>query len=311
MAEAVLIDHSIDAANDQVEIEISLGNTCNYACSYCPDDLHSGSLGWIEKDHVMRFLDEVDAQFAGKSVIIQYTGGEPTVYPGFEEIIQYGKELGFYHSIISNGSRKPRWWEKFSQYFDKVHLTFHQEFAEIDHFFNVVDIIRKHCIVHVNFTMIPEIFDDIYAAADSLADLDNVSLTLKALRIGFGSELYPYEDEQLKRMRAFRSRGKKAPTNYLRGMMKKVYDDGTEEIKAPSDFIVDRDNQWEGWNCWVGIQQICVKPNGDIYRGICRVGGKLGNIREEYEFPEKPIVCNKKFCSCVTDIMTRKEKVLA
>lgn len=311
MAEAIKITHSNPAAEDQVEVEISLGNTCNYSCSYCPASLHDGSLGWIEKAHVKAFLDRIDEQFAGQSVLIQYTGGEPTVYPGFEEILQYGKDLGFHHSIISNASRKPRFWEKFASYFDKVHFTFHQEQADLEHFTNIVNIVSQHVLVHVNFTMIPEIYDEIYDAAESLADIDNVTITLKALRVNFGAELYPYDDEQLTKMKKFRSRGKRMPTNHLRGMMNVIHDDGSEVVKPPSRFIVDGDNRWKGWKCWVGIQQITVKPNGDIYRGICRVGGMLGNIRGEYSFPDQPIICSRDVCSCVTDIMTRKEKVMS
>lgn len=309
MSEVVSIIHDNPFAEDQVEIEISLGNTCNYACSYCPADLHDGSLGWIEIDHVKRFLDRVDAQYAGKSVLIQYTGGEPTVYPGFESLLQYGKDLGFHHSIISNGSRTIRFWEKFGSYFDKVHLTYHQEFADLDHFQKVVEVLSQHVLVHVNFTMIPERFEEIYESASKLATLFNVSLTLKALRINFQSELYPYEPEQLKRMKAFRGTGVYKPSSHHRGMMRKVYADGTQEPKAPSNFIVDGDNQWLGWKCWIGIQQMCVKPNGDLYRGICKVGGKLGNIREEYTFPDEPVICNKQHCSCVTDVMNRKERI--
>lgn len=308
MATPTKIVHKLPEAEDQVEVEISLGNTCNYACSYCPPSLHDGSLGWIEKEHVKAFLDTIDEQFAGRSVLIQYTGGEPTVYPGFEEILQYGKDLGFHHSIISNGSRKPRFWEKFSSYFDKVHLTFHQEQADLEHFTEIVKIASQNVLVHVNFTMIPDIYEEIYEAAQSLAHMDNVTITLKALRINFGAELYPYSDDQLDRMKKFRSLGKRSPSNHLRGMMKVIHDDGTVIEKPPSRFIVDGDNKWEGWKCWVGIQQITVKPNGDIYRGICRVGGILGNIRGEYTFPDEPVTCTREFCSCVTDIMTRKEK---
>jgi ATP-dependent HslUV protease subunit HslV len=52
-----------------------------------------------------------------------------------------------------------------------------------------------------------------------------------------------------------------------------------------------------------------VEPEDGLYRGICKVGGKLGNIREEYTFPDDPVICNKQHCSCVTDVMNRKERI--
>lgn len=309
MTTPIRIEHVNPLAENQVEIEISLGNVCNYACSYCPAVLHDGSTGWIPKADVIRFLNAVAVRYAGMSVIVQYTGGEPSQYPGFEEILKYGADLGFHHSIITNGSRTVRFWEKFGGYFDKIHMTFHQEFADLLHFTSVISAIPPTVQVHVNFTMLPELFDAIVAKAETLVGMDNVSLSLKPLRINFESQLYPYTEEQMTAMKTFSSRSKKVKTNYHRGMMRVVNEDQTTYEKAPSRFILDRDNQWTGWNCWIGIQQICVKPNGDIFRGVCRVGGKLGNIKTEYEFPNEPIVCDKQWCSCPTDIMSRKERV--
>jgi MoaA/NifB/PqqE/SkfB family radical SAM enzyme len=310
MSDVIRIEHSNPLAETQVEIEISLGNVCNYACSYCPASLHDGSTGWIPRDDIKRFLDAVEEQYRGFSVLIQYTGGEPTQYPGFEEIIQYGSNKGFHHSMISNGSRTVRFWEKFGKFFDKIHLTFHQEFADLDHFTKVVSVIPDTVLVHVNFTMIPVLFDDICQKAELLSQHQNVSITLKPLRIDFQSELYPYTDDQMTKMKTFTSRSRKVvDTKHYRGMMNAIHDDGTTTTKAPSRFILDKDNQWKGWKCWVGIQQIAVKPNGDIFRGICRVGGKLGNVKETYNFPSEPVICDKQWCSCVTDIMTRKERL--
>lgn len=306
----IRVEHVNPLAETQVEVEICLGNVCNYACSYCPDSLHDGSTGWLQKDDVKRFLNAVADHYIGSSVIIQYTGGEPTQYPGFEEIIKYGADKGFFHSVISNGSRTIRFWEKFGKFFDKIHLTFHQEFADLDHFAKVVSVIPCDVQVHVNFTMIPDLFDAIYEKAKTLVGRQNVSLTLKPLRINFGADLYSYTNVQMQQMRIFTSHSRKVEIKHYRGMMRVVMTNGTTLEKAPSRFILDRDNQWNGWSCWIGLQLLSVKPNGDIFRGVCRVGGKLGNLKSTYTFPTSTVICDKPRCSCVTDIMTRKEVIV-
>ena len=41
-----------------VHIDIELGNLCNWACTYCPSDLHDGSMPWVDKDSLIKFLDQ-------------------------------------------------------------------------------------------------------------------------------------------------------------------------------------------------------------------------------------------------------------
>ena len=31
-----------------IYVDIDLGNFCTYACSYCPDEAHNGSVPWLE-----------------------------------------------------------------------------------------------------------------------------------------------------------------------------------------------------------------------------------------------------------------------
>ncbi|MEL7341306.1 MAG: hypothetical protein AAGM67_12560, partial [Bacteroidota bacterium] len=209
--------------------------------------------------------------------------------------------------LISNGSRTLRFWESFSSYFDKIHLTFHQEFADITHFEEVIKLASRSARVHVNFTMIPDLFDEILSTADSIADLDNTTITLKPLRIGFGEKLYPYDRDQLSIMKSFSNRGILKESLDRRGLMMTIDPDGKKILKRPSGFLIDRDNRWKGWVCHIGLQSLIVKPNGDIFRGVCRVGGKLGNIRENYSLPAAPVVCSKEFCACPSDIMIKKE----
>jgi hypothetical protein len=90
--------------------------------------------------------------------------------------------------------------------------------------------------------------------------------------------------------------------------MKKVYQDGTHEIANPPELIAQGLNNWQGWNCNIGLENIVVDFSGQVRRGWCGVGGVIGNVSDPvFNFPEKPILCNVKNCYCGLDIMATKE----
>ena len=81
-----------------------------------------------------------------------------------------------------------------------------------------------------------------------------------------------------------------------------------KEATSAQRFIGDGTNNWQGWDCWAGVEQIIVDFNGSVWRGWCRVGGPLGYIQNpaQVKFPTDPIRCNKSYCHCNFDIMCKK-----
>ena len=55
-----------------------------------------------------------------------------------------------------------------------------------------------------------------------------------------------------------------------------------------------------------GVQNITISNTGDVYRAICKVGGKLGNIYDGFEMPNSTIICNKPRCICSADVQLSK-----
>lgn len=76
----------------------------------------------------------------------------------------------------------------------------------------------------------------------------------------------------------------------------------TSEIKARSL------NLWQGWNCSVGLNNIYINFDGDVFRGTCRMGGHLGNIFDGVEYPVGWVDCTKRACTCGTEIKIPKIK---
>ena len=306
--------HSNENHNDWFVVNWCLGNTCNYSCSYCPPNLHNGKIPWPELDRVKRFIKRVVDQVAPRKVYFELTGGEVTMYKHFEEVCRYCTELGAKVGIISNGSRTLRWWEENKHLFDHVCLSSHPEHADTDHFVNVIKILNNDVRTHVNIMMSPEKFDHCYAVANRVKELGNISMALQPLIHDFGDTLFDYTPEQkvifdkqhelitkhVKWSRSF---------DYYRGAMKKVYENGQTQISSAHRFISDNSNDWSGWKCYSGVEQIIVDLGGRIYRGWCKLGNMIGRVDDEnLVIPTEPIVCSKTMCHCNFDIMSTKEK---
>jgi len=85
-------------------------------------------------------------------------------------------------------------------------------------------------------------------------------------------------------------------------------EDGSFSDFSTDDLVGKRLNFFEGWSCGVGTDSIFVNMDGDIYGASCKVGGKLGNIYEDFEIPDKWLLCTKKSCSCGSDLFIPKAK---
>jgi len=296
-------------------VEWTLGNRCTFACSYCPDVLHDGSAGWHDHEKLTEFLDVCHDHYhgyLGREVIVQYTGGEPTVYPKFKKLIAYAKERGIMQSMISNGSRTERFWKEIVPYFDKIHLSYHGEFVDPEHFIKIAKIIEPVTDLHINMLMIPNRFDELLVVAARLRhECPNANIQLKPLQIGFGEELYPYTDIERKVLNTMHSFSARAtPRGGLPpGSLKMTNADGTTGRTVSNSLILAGANKFEGWTCDIGLDTLNVDMWGEIRGGLCRVGGSYGNIYTgDYTLPAEPTICNKEWCTCHLDIMVTKHK---
>ena len=83
-----------------ISINLHLTNKCNYQCKFCfaRNRCQGKELTFKEWKKIILLLSEK------KCLKINFAGGEPTLLPYLPELINYAKELGFFTSIISNGS---------------------------------------------------------------------------------------------------------------------------------------------------------------------------------------------------------------
>jgi MoaA/NifB/PqqE/SkfB family radical SAM enzyme len=263
-------------------------------------------------DKIKSFISKVVEQTAPRKVYFEFTGGEVTLYKHFTEICQYCTELGAKVGLISNGSRTLRWWEEHKQYFDHVCLSFHPEFADPEHFINVAKILHNDVRTHVNIMMSPERFDFCYVVANKVKNLGNISMALQPLIHDFGDTLYDYDQNQKK---VFEKQHelivkdiKYTKTfDYYRGAMAKVNADGHRQVSSAHRFISEKTNDWSGWKCFAGVEQLIVDKDGSIHRGWCKEGGAIGHITDSnLDLLVDPVICGNNMCHCNFDIMCTK-----
>jgi organic radical activating enzyme len=310
------LDHHHEECKDWVVVNWNLGNMCNFHCTYCPSILNDGSFGWNDFEVVKAFIDNVVEHYAPRKVYFEFTGGEVTLWKDFVKAAQYIKSIGHDIGFISNSSRTIRWWEQHKETFDHVCLSFHPEEGDAEHYLKVVEIMSQQCRTHCNIMMHydPEIWDKCVDVVERIVKIKNISLALQPLIIDFGETLYSYTQEQLDFIdRQWHDYGSKIEHDtswkIYRGSMD-MWDDvnNLRQNSSAHRFINDKTNDWSGWDCWAGIEQIVVDFDGSVMRGWCRVGGKFGNMKdpENIRWPEAPIRCNKTMCHCNFDIMCKK-----
>lgn len=310
----VRLEHANPDHANIVNVNWCMGNTCNFECSYCPSSLHDGSKGWYDYGSVVAFCDRVLEHYAGKKVYFEFTGGEVTLWKHFPDLCKYLKEKQVKVGFISNGSRTMRWWNEIIPFVDHACLSFHPEQGEKEHFLEVVKLTSQHFRTHVNIMMKPDRFNELYEFAVKVSKIKNISIALQPLLKDFSEEIYPYDKFQQhvldhQHMLVARNITYDRQFESYRGAMAMVTATGKRQVVAPQRFIGMQKNSWYGWNCWAGLEQIIVDMDGSIYRGWCRVGGRIGHILDDdINLPSSPVLCNKAKCHCNFDIMSTKER---
>ena len=311
----IKLEHAMPSHADIVNINWCMGNTCNFACSYCPSSLHDGSIGWYDYDKVISFCDKVIDHYKGKLVYFEFTGGEVTLWKHFPDLCKHLKSRGADVGFISNSSRTIRWWTEILPFVDHICLSFHPEFGNKEHFTKVANLTSLSVKTHINIMMKPEVFDELFQFAKDLTKINNISMAIQPLLKDFGEEIYPYKpehkiifDNQYDLLIKHIVHTKKF--NIYRGAMAMVMPDNKKTVVASHRFIGMEKNSWSGWKCWAGLEQMVIDTDGSILRGWCRVGGKIGHVMDEnLQLPSEPVICNKQKCHCNFDIMCTKEKL--
>lgn len=100
----------LSLAGDEVDqtypicVELSLTNRCNLKCVWCSDgDLRQrqGVQSTLDEATLSRLFDDLKA--GGTAGVVLEGGGEPTLHPGFDRVVERLREVGLAVGLITNG----------------------------------------------------------------------------------------------------------------------------------------------------------------------------------------------------------------
>lgn len=302
-------------------IEWKLHNVCNYDCSFCGEKHKDGSNRWKDLDTYKMYVDKLVDAAKDKPLWIQFTGGEPTLYPKLIDLFKYIKSKGVYTGIVTNGTRTLRWWEEFkeSKSLDHLYVTFHTEQkADREHISKVLNLfhnepIKTVCLVTHVIKTVEEAFD----AVDYFVENTGALIYSKAMTI-VAYDIYElYTPEQLAKLRKqtlyygnkYEDKCKtELPVDMqLNSQLKFTYSDGSiEEIETAQKIMKDRRNLFKNWKCNIGVDNARIEYD-KVYRGICGAGTMMADLNTDtFSFEKDPISCPYRECHCAINLGTYK-----
>lgn len=291
---------------------------CNFSCSYCPSQLHSGDFaqgrkkGFPSDEEIRTFLDRlVNVHSVGKFLQVCLSGGEPTVHPMFGEIVKSIRPHGIVE-VITNGSRPLNWWKKLPALPDKVTISLHPGFTVIEKINEVGEfLLDNNCEVVFNMMCDPDQWNAVQSLYELLTDRLKYQVNGKILTDHSGTatdgQPYSYTNTQLDYINSKTSLIGTIERRF-NNVDRRIYivdDDGTENVmQHPFDLVNSKKNQMQGWSCSAGKDGVAISFNGNVYVGNCRID-TLGRL-DTFNLLTENVTCPKKYCKTAADLQLPK-----
>lgn len=302
-------------------IDWTLNSLCTYHCSYCPESLHRGNNVIKSRAEdpaiVQSFLETIAKQVQGRSVHIFINGGEPTISPVFEQIIDFIHARGWCAYVNTNGSRSLEWWKNYAHKIYKVTISYHPETVVDSELFEKVDYIRTQTNIGVFTLMYPPLWDK---AVNAYNYFKQLGVTIAPSRV-FMREAdqrdssYTYSVEQLEWLNKnsntiFDTTFQKAPpdNNYF-GFTYIEDSAGLIENLDEVEYTNNRKNKFSGWNCNMGMDHISINSYGKILESTCPQSKVIGTLGEDFKLNTDSVTCRTEYCMCTADVLIPKQLV--
>jgi len=293
-------------------VEIRIGNTCNFDCSFCSPEFKSGSRRALD---VEAYKSTVKTLMSNNLLPTLFTiqGGEPTLYPKIAELLSYIKELGGYTQMFSNGSRTMRWWEEFlsMKLLDRLIVSHHSEqAADPVHTAKVLKLAKElleETSCHVTVTK-----EKFNSSVDDFNTIKSLTTDIAVTMVPIVSDMYVYTNDELETIknnnRRFNSKESGFITRNFFGGIQIISKEGKIYDRYGYQLLLSQENKFNGWECDVGILRLVIETD-EAYVGICKVGGVIGKVSEQtVAFQKQPIICNVNDCVCGADAIIPKRK---
>jgi MoaA/NifB/PqqE/SkfB family radical SAM enzyme len=302
---------SVSNGNPSVmEIEWLPHNKCNFKCSYCHFDLHNGTSSFPNLDSTLNFFNFLDEEIPTTKKLLSISGGEPILWPELSNFINLLNN-SYRVSIVTNGSRTIRWWNKFileTKKLSEVTISVHFEFADLPHTLQVIELISKVYNVTVLILYKPShrnLIKDF--VAELVSKNYKINILINPIRDTSGKSVeYDKSDKEFIKIFYY---------NKLEVQHDSYWDIYVDEEKQNNNYIkhliANKLTKFKGWYCSIGKNRLCIWHNGNIYPGNCNTAKKnyLGNINDNNITLINGLVCENEYCGCLPDVKVPKWKI--
>lgn len=282
---------------DKLNITFRVTEKCNHSCYYC--GWHDNTIPLLPREDILFMFSEIKKNTCKKKYDIFLTGGEPTIYPDFIDLVNNIDKLfdGKTHfSIQSNTNLSPKFYEEITSQEISNKIKFSASFQyhqvkDLDKWKQNIKILNKaNCLSNV----------DLLLERQNVNEIKNMFHHLR--NEGIETVLVPIDEDPT-------AKDDYGDLMNLQGTMGYVYeykyDDGSIEYIDDVDVKMKKLNQYILMKCDAGYQNIVLSANGDIsicsthYESYTRTKVNLyKNPEELYKITSRPQLCLWKTCQC-------------
>ena len=277
-----------------------LMNHCSWACSYCNETIRKGNIDLPYLSDCKKFIDDASlfATNQNKTASIEFTGGEVTEWTDFLELLTYAHTQGCETQFRTNGNVSLDKWQAYTVVADSILIEYHPEYTSTAHFLLIVNAaVDAGVSVNININMLKDSWEQselLYNKIITKWPLIRVAKKMLFDDPVFNTTPQDYTEEQTAEL--------KRQHNDI-----KITVDGIEEYTDYQTLVLEGTNNFKGYSCWTGIEQLVVDAWGRVYKGHCRKNGFMGNIKDKnIVWPTLPMICTLDACRNSFDILATK-----
>ena len=303
-------------------IEWSLHNVCNYNCSFCGPEHKIGDRRWKSLDTYKMYVDKL-LNATGPNPWFILTGGEPTLFPEFIELMSYLKAKGAYVCLITNGSRTLRWWEecKDAKILDSLYITYHPEqttnykhVAEVLNLFHdeptKTNCFITHTNTHTTMDLVMESLGFLLENTASKIEIKHMnSPDHYDIKLNLTDSQIAYIKKSYFGKKLNKTQSDIPLENQYENKIAITYNNDTVEVfSGAQELIKQNQNHFLNWMCNVNNDVLTVE-NNLCRRGQmdCKISGIVADLDvDEVSFIDEYVKCPYGSCYCSGNLYTKK-----
>lgn len=291
-----------------------INNICTNQCSYCPYDLHTGSnhnYDWSDAKTLAQYL-------IGKHPLISLaiSGGEPTLSPWLKDLVKMFSDASHPVGMTTNGARTVRYYEDIAQYMSYIVMSYHPSFED-PQLIEKAEACARHTHTTVSIMMDSRHFDKSLAMIEKIKN-HHPSLSIEPIRIqdwgvrsAEGRTYTPEQQQILNQLTRVVATQSVHPKNLSIAGATAYYDNDDQHPLSAQQLINDKQTNFQGWDCDIGLNSLYISYAGIIRLANCIGSDVIGQIQDftSINWPTQTFICPQTYCNCTTDVYISKRQV--